>query len=62
MTTKERIIVSAYTGSRMCDMDLIEVYVQEKLGRPVLSNEWGDQHFHEKVQAVVKDDFLRLCE
>ena len=28
MTTKERIIVSAYTGFRMCDMDLIEAYVQ----------------------------------
>ena len=41
MTTKERVIVSAYTGIRMCDMDLIEAYVQEKLGRPVLSNEWG---------------------
>ena len=37
MTTKERVIVSAYTGIRMCDMDLIEAYVQEKLGRPVLS-------------------------
>lgn len=33
MTTKERVIVSAYTGIRMCDMDLIEAYVQEKLGR-----------------------------
>lgn len=62
MTTKERIIVSAYTGIRMCDMDLIEAYVQKKLGRPVLSNEWGDRHFHEIVQAVVAEDFLMLCE
>jgi len=62
MTTKERVIVSAYTGIRMCDMDLIEAYVQEKLGRPVLSNEWGDQGFHEIVQAMVAEDFLMLCE
>lgn len=62
MTTKERIIVSAYTGIRMCNMDLIEAYVQEKLGRPVLSNEWGDKHFYEMVRAVVKEDFLMLCE
>ena len=62
MTTKERIIVSAYTGIRMCDMDLIEAYVQEKLGRPVLSNEWGDRHFHKIIQAVVAEDFLMLCE
>ena len=62
MTTKERVIVSAYTGIRMCDMDLIEAYVQEKLGRPVLSNAWGDQRFHEIVQAMVAEDFLMLCE
>ena len=62
MTTKERVIVSAYTGIRMCDMDLIEAYVQEKLGRPVLSNEWGDQRFPEIVQAMVAEDFLMLCE
>ena len=62
MTTKERVIVSAYTGIRMCDMDLIEAYVQEKLGRPDLSNEWGDQRFHEIVQAMVAEDFLMLCE
>ena len=62
MTTKERVIVSAYTGIRMCDMDLIEAYVQEKLGRPVLSNEWGDQRFNEIVQAMVAEDFLMLCE
>ena len=62
MTTKERIIVSAYTGFRMCDMDLIEEYVQEKLGRPIHSNEWGDQRFHEIVQAMAAEDFLMLCE
>ena len=62
MTTKERVIVSAYTGIRMCDMDLIEAYVQEKLGRPVLSNEWGDQRFNEIVKAMVAEDFLMLCE
>ena len=62
MTTKERVIVSAYTGIRMCDMDLIEAYVQEKLGRPVLSNKWVDQRFHEIVQAMVAEDFLMLCE
>ena len=62
MTTKERIIVSAYTGFRMCNMDLIEEYVQEKLGRPICSNEWGDQRFHEIVQAMVAEDFLMRCE
>lgn len=62
MTTKERVIVSVYTGVRMCDMSLIEAYVQEKLGRSICSNEWGTQRFHEIVQAIVAEDFLMLCE
>lgn len=60
MMTKERVIVSAYTSVWMCDMSLIEEYVQEKLGRPICSNEWGDQRFHEIIQAMVAEDFLML--
>ena len=62
MMTKERVIVSAYTSVWMCDMSLIEEDVQEKLGRPICSNEWGDQRFHEIIQAMVAEDFLMLCE
>lgn len=40
----------------------LEEYVQEKLGRPICSNEWGDQRFHEIIQAMVAEDFLMLCE
>lgn len=62
MTIKERIIVSAYTGVRMCDMALIEAYVQEKIGSAFVSNEWGTADFRKEVQAAVSDDFLMLCE
>ena len=62
MMTKERVIVSAYTSVWMCDMSLIEEYVQEKLGRPIFSNEWGYQRFHEIIKAMGAEDFLMLCE
>lgn len=62
MTTKERVIVSAYTGVRMCDLALVEEYVQEKIGRPIVSNEWGEAYFRREVQTAVKEDFLMLCE
>lgn len=62
MTTKERVIVSAYTGIRMCDMDLIEAYVQEKLAGRFSPMNGGIERFHEIVQAMVAEDFLMLCE
>ncbi len=62
MMTKERVIVSAYTSIWMCDMYLIEAYVQEKLGRPVLSNEWGISVSTRLYKLMVAEDFLMLCE
>lgn len=62
MTTRERIIVSAYTGVRMCNMALIDAYIQEKIGRVFVTNEWGTAHFRREVQEAVKEDFLLLCE
>lgn len=29
MTTEERVIISAYTGSLMCSMDLVEDYARK---------------------------------
>ena len=46
----------------MCDMALIDAYIQEKIGRAFVTNEWGTTHFRREVQAAVRDDFLRLCE
>ena len=57
MTTKERVIVSAYTGIRMCDMDLIEAYVQEKLGRAGSLQRMGGSAFPRDCQAMAQRTF-----
>ena len=35
MTKQEKIVVSAYTGVLMCDLDALQNYIQDKLGWPV---------------------------
>lgn len=62
MTTEERVIISAYTGSLMCSMDLVEDYAREKLSRDIISNEWGSKLFMSELKRVARKDFLALCE
>lgn len=46
----------------MCDMALIDAYIQEKIGRVFVTNEWETEYFRREVQAAVKEDFLMLCD
>lgn len=39
MTNYEKIVVTAYTGVVMCEMDDLQRYAREKLGRPVWTHE-----------------------
>ena len=43
MTTQEKVIVTAYTGVLMCEMDDLLKYAYEKLGRPVWTHELAFQ-------------------
>ena len=62
MTKQEKIIVSAYTGTLMCDFCDMQKYIEEKMGRPVFTHELADEKFVTKIQEAVKPDFLELCE
>lgn len=42
MTKQEKIIVSAYTGTLMCDFSDVHEYIEKKLGRPVFTHEMAD--------------------
>lgn len=61
MTLEERIIVSAYTGYLMCDFSKVHEYVENKLGRPVWTHEFGIPRFQEEIQSKIRDEFLSLC-
>jgi hypothetical protein len=66
MTTREKAIVSAYTGFLMCDMSEMLKYLSEKLGRtvtePDLEKYMSYGALRQKYDASVLPDWLSLCE
>lgn len=66
MTTREKAIVSAYTGFLMCDMSEMLKYLSEKLGKTVIESDlekymtYGD--LRQKYESAVLPDWLSLCE
>ena len=51
MTEREAIVVSAFTGTLFCDFDDYHKYVEEILGRPVMTHELAE----EKTQNLIKE-------
>lgn len=62
MTKQEKIIVSAYTGTLMCDFSDVHEYIEKKLGRPVFTHEMADKVILEEIKQKTKSDFLAICE
>lgn len=62
MTTREKAIVSAYTGILMGTMDELCKYIEEILGRPVWTHELADEKVFAEIKAKSKPDFLAICE
>ena len=61
MTKQEKIIVSAYTGVLMCDLDDVYEYIQKKLGRPVFTHELANKDIQKEIEEKSKEDFLEVC-
>ena len=64
MTTREKAIVSAWTGFLMCDMAEMLKYMSEKLGRTLTEQELLARHcdykFNVELAEKTKPDFLVL--
>lgn len=64
MTTRQKAIVSAWTGFLMCDMAEMLKYMSEKLGRTLSEEELLARHcdyeFNDKLADKVEPDFLEL--
>lgn len=61
MTKQEKIIVSAYTGTLMCDFGDVHEYIEKKLGRPVYTHELADKNIWKEIEEKSKEDFLEIC-
>ena len=62
MTKDEKLIVTAYTGVLMVDFSDLHKFVEDRLGRSVLTHELADDAVVEEIRIAVKEDFLKLCE
>lgn len=66
MTTREKAIVSAYTGFLMCDMAEMLKYMSEKLGWTISEQELLSRHcdyeFEDELAEKIRPDFLALCD
>lgn len=64
MTTRDKAIVSAWTGFLMCDMAEMLKYMSEKLGRQLSEKEllarYYDYEFNDKLADMIEPDFLEL--
>ena len=65
MTTRDKAIVSAWTGFLMCDMAEMLKYMSEKLGWNLTEKELLSRHcdyeFNGKLASKIEPDFLELC-
>lgn len=66
MTTRDKAIVSAWTGFLMCDWAEMLKYMSEKLGWQLSEEELLARHcdyeFNDKLADKIKPDFLALCD
>ena len=64
MTDREKAIVMAYTGCTMLAGDKLGIfyqYVQEKLGRSVMTHELAYKKVQDAINEAVKEDFIAIA-
>lgn len=60
MTKRECAIVSAYTGFLCGEFSWMHEYVEELLGYPVFSHQFGNKELCDKIKELSKPDFINL--
>lgn len=60
MTQHEKVVLSAYTGILMCDIDLVNKYITKILGRPVFTHELNSEEIWEEIREKSKEDFMAV--
>ena len=64
MTDREKAIVMAYTGYAMLAGDKLGIYyqyVQEKLGRSVMTHELAYEEVQDAIKEAAKEDFIAIA-
>jgi hypothetical protein len=60
LTTEQAIILSAFTGKLLCNFSDLQLAVEQRLGRPVYTHEFGDAAFAERIREEYREDALAI--
>lgn len=60
MTKREGIVITAYTGTVLCNIVEYQEYVQELLGRPVMLHEIPE--LENDIKEKAKKEFFTIIE
>lgn len=61
LTKEQAIILTGYTGISCTKFSDFHEDVEKRLGYPVLTHQFGDEDFVEKIKGLYRDDFIALC-
>lgn len=64
MTDREKAVVMAYTGVCMLMGDKLSLfyqYIQDKLGRSIMTHELAYPKVQDAIKEATRDDFIDLC-
>lgn len=60
MTEREGAIISAYTGTLFVSFPVFHKYVEEIMGRPVLTHEFTNKSVMEEIKNRSEEDFFKI--
>lgn len=60
LTLEQGIILTGYTGTLLAPMSDYHKDAERRMGRPILSHEFGDQRTVGTLKAIYREDFLHL--
>jgi len=61
LTNEQAAIISIYTGYTCCNFSLIHEKIEQLLGHRVLTHELANEKLRDKLQELVKEEFLAIC-
>ena len=60
LTLEQAIVLTAFTGITVCEFYDFHKAVEEKLGRPVWTHQFGNADFAAELKELYREDFFKL--
>ena len=61
LTKEQAAIIGAYTGITAGPFGDIHEYIEQKMGRPIMTHEFADLELFKEIKIAVRPDFLAIC-